>query len=187
MGAAVMLVSCGKDKEGPDRGAMGVGSRQKTLDDFKYNNSDIERTDDGLYTGGKRSQYDREASVAFGGDFRKSNYRTATFQSGGWAGVGNAARPGYRGKIDGSRYKTASAYDGLARQSGQRSVYDRPASGHSTYRTASATETSRTHRTGADPYTSTRRDNTPPPTIWTREEYEQLSIEHTRSLLGRDD
>ena len=122
--SALAVVSCGslgKDKEG--KTARHTGGRQvvaltegagaSALEErFAYSKEDIQRSEDGTITGGKRSRFENRRFVAFGGGVGKAGYPKPTYETPTWSGTRSISPQTYRGVPDASRFQTASRYDG---------------------------------------------------------------------------
>lgn len=157
-------------------------------DRFAFDPKSLKRDKNGNFTGAIRSPYDSQSAVAYGGELGKSRYKKSSFKSPDWK-AGSAGKPTYGGNTDGSRFQVASAYqDSSARQGKQSSRYDgKKARSESHLAAESRANRGESFDKPTDAHTNFRRRVYPDPTIYSREEYEKLSVEQARNILGRDD
>lgn len=193
------MASCAKDGGGdgaPARKsgkvvALTEGEGAAALEDrFAFSKSDIKRDEQGNLVGGKRSQYEGRESVAFGGGVGTASYQgNEAFRARQWSGNREAGRGSYSGDTDGSRFQRSSRFRGTsASQLAQRSRFEGAPARTSTYQAGNAREDAGKplDRPG-NAYTDYRRRVFSQPQIMGREDYERMTVEQTRSILGRDE
>lgn len=150
---------------------------------------DIKLDEGGTFAGGKRSQYDGKKNLGFGGGVGTASYQRSRYHVPEWTGRAEARTGTYSGNTDGSRYHATSRFQGTsATQTAQRSRFDREQARRSTYKTNRASE-STTKPVGkpTDALTDFRRRDYPEPHIMSQADYDRMTVEQTRSILGRDD
>lgn len=197
--AVVMLASsCSKDQAGGSKPAgrksgqvlaLSEGAGAKALEDrYGFQKGDIKRDENGNFVGGKRSQFDGKRHITHEGGIGTASYRKSAYQAPQWTGKTEARTWDYQGNTDGSRFQTQSRFqDTSARQSGQSSRFHGQAAATSTYQTdAAAANAARRLDKPSDAHTEYRRRVNPDPLIISKEDYDRLTIEQTRSILGRD-
>lgn len=194
-GALLLLASCAGSSSSDDGGrdqvlALGEGEGALALERrFTMQKGDVEYSEEGAVTGGRRSQYEGRRQIQFGGEWDGERYEKKEFERRSWWGRRAVQREAYDGGEDGSRFQTASRFDGQAAPAdGSRSRFDGNRAETGRYATGAAREA------GASPVdrpsdakVDWRRDVFPRPLIIDQDDYAQKSIEQTRGLLGRDD
>lgn len=159
-------------------------------DRYAFNkDKDIEFDEHGNFSGGKRSQFEGRKNVAFGGGIGTASYGTKNYSTKGWSGNTAAGKKMYEGSTDGSRFQTASQFQGTsATQMAQRSRFEGSNAPTSRYKTRKANETTRAAvEKPTDGWTDFRRRVYPKPLIMSEADYKEMTVEQTRSILGRDD
>lgn len=199
MGGALFLTSCssGSSSGGSSSGsgsdqiiALSEGEGQLALErKYTMQKGDVEYTEEGGVTGGRRSQYEGKKQVQFGGDWNNESYAKKEYEKKSWWGGKKVEKKSYSDGADGSRFQTASAYGSKdANQAGQRSNYDGAKARTATYRTDAANESGLAGVSKpSNPQSDFRRGVYPKPRIVGYKDYQEKTIEQTRSLLGRDD
>lgn len=196
--AALCLVSCAGSKGKSAGGAresekvlaLSEGAGAAALEKrYAIGKDDVERGEDGTFKGGKRSQFEGKKNVSFGGGLGTASYRKKEYNGKRWSGNTAAQTNMYGGNTDGSRFQTSSRFQGTsAAHSGRRSRFDGSSAATSRFKTGSANEASRRSiEKPSDAKTDFRRRVYPEPPIMTEEEYRKMTVEQTRSILGRDD
>ena len=139
---------------------------------------------------GKRSQFEGSRNITFAGGVSGGDYRKSVYNAPAWNGNLNARSSGYAGRTDGSRFQKKSKFQGTsASQMARTSRFEGTAArGVSNYRTGNATEASgRQLEKPTDGWTDFRRRVYPEPLIMSKQDFDRLTVEQTRSILGRDD
>ena len=198
--AAAGLASCANNTEATKASsprksgqilALSEGEGAAALEKrYGFQNSDIQRDENGNFKGGKRSRYDGLMNNSFGGGVTRAPYRGNTvYQAPRWNGAASGRPQPYSGSTDGSRFHTSSRFQSTrAPQGSQRSPYEGATARTSTYRTGRAPEHAATRlEKPADAWTQFRRRVYPEPTIIPEADYNRLTVEQTRSILGRTD
>ena len=159
------------------------------MDRYAMKKADMERDEKGMFKAAKRSQFDGQKALAFGGGVGTASYRKKTFNTQGWSGNTTARTKSYGENTDGSRFQTASRFQGAsAAQDGSRSRFDGSKARTSKYETGRAPEAgSKRLDKPTDSLTDFKRRVYPEPQIMTEAEYRALTVDQTRSILGRDD
>lgn len=170
--------------------ALGEGEGATALDrKFAMQKGDVQYDEHGGVAGGKRSQYEGQKQVQFGGEWAGKTYDKKQYEKRSWWGGKKAETKQYAGNMDGSRFQTASALGSqTAAADGQRSRLDGRQARTATYRVEAATEAgvsgvAKPSNAQAD----WRRAVYPKPYIMGYKDYQEKSISETRRLLGRDD
>ena len=169
--------------------ALDEGSGYNALvDRFAFDPKSLKRDEKGNFVGAVRSQYDGQRNIAFGGDVGKTVYGKKQYNSPTWTGNKQAPTQSFSGPTDGSRFQTTSQFQGTsASQTAQRSRFQGTTARTSNYRTGQAGEgNARPVDKPTDAWTDFRRAVYPQPPKMSRAEYEKLTVEETRSILGRD-
>lgn len=164
----------------------------KQSNPFEWSQDDVSRGDDGNFSGGKRSSYDRRQVSSYGKDRkdRKApDFFSREYHSKAWNGSNDYSTGSYRVAKKPTETGKRTWF------SGKKSSHPRTKAhtGNQTYRTGSfhsgaANETGQVARTGTDAggYVESRRAvKRKPLLIIGQDEYRKMSIDQTRSLLGR--
>lgn len=198
LGAMGALMSCTKDDPKASLHTKSRGKKVVALDPIageaamydRYTTrmTDLQKDEKGNFVGAVRSQYDGKNNIAFGGSIGKAQYNAKNYRAKQWNGNLRAQAAKYAGALDGSRYKVPSRYSGLAaRQSAQGSAFNGQAARTGSYSTGAARESvGQRLAKPTDAYTNFRREVYPEPPMMSKAEYDRLTVEQSRSLLGRD-
>lgn len=159
---------------------------------YEWNSDDVQGGADGTFSGGKRSQYDQRKMSSYAKSRKMPDYYSREYHSKNW---------------NGSKDYSAGSYQvsKTPNESGKRSWFGGKKSSHSgssahgvgkaydtgNYRTASAREAGQaSSRTGTDAggYVESRRAiKRKPLLVMSQDEYRQLTVDQSRSLLGKGD
>lgn len=193
-GLALLCGACSAFKSGgggvEDEAAVTEEERKgfdKYLIDTK-NPEVVSYGEGGAVTGGKRSHYEGKNQIAYGGEWDGKRYEKQEYEKTWWGGKKKKPMKAYAGNQDGSRFQVESLMMGkTANQAGKRSTFDGRGIASTKYTTGNARETGVNDiaRT-SDARTDWRRDAFPRPRIRGYKQQQQLEIEETRRLLGRD-
>lgn len=193
---ALLLVSCAKDDEigrPPESGqvlALSESEGTAALDQkFAMQKGDVNYSEDGTVSGGRRSQYEGKKQLAFGGEWTGQSYGKKEYGKTSWNGSSDRATKSYDKGDGDSRFRSTSWLGGKAStQDGKRSNYDGRKKVTESVGTGAAYEESRsTIARPQDAKASWRRSVYPQPRIETLSDVQKKNVEETRSLLGRDD
>lgn len=135
----------------------------------------------------QRSSFESQGeSPYFKGDYQKKSYSTSEVAKKSWWGSKQYGTQSYAGSTDGSRFKTTSTFSGQgAPESGQTAGLS-GAYRTNSYATHAARETKRGHLAKpSNAETDIRRRVYPAPDIINWREQRALTVEQSRSLLGR--
>lgn len=155
---------------------------------FEWSNDDIQRDDGGNFAGGKRSEYDQKKVASYGKDRKAPGYFSRDYHSKAWNGSKDYSAGSYQGGKSYSESNKRSWFGGKKSRAG-----DQVAQGtHQSYRTGSygtgsATETGQSARVAPNSgYLKSRQSvKRKPLLIIEQDEYRQLSVDQSRSLLGK--
>ncbi|MDB4508292.1 hypothetical protein N9051_01780 [Akkermansiaceae bacterium] len=159
---------------------------------YEWNSDDVQGGSSGTFAGGKRSQYDQRKMSSYAKSREMPDFYSREFHSKNW---------------NGSKDYSAGSYQvsKTPNESGKRSWFGGKKSSHSgssaygvgkaydagSYRTASAREAgqaSASTGTDAGGYVESRRAiKRKPLLVMSKNEYRQMSVDQTRSLLGKGD
>jgi len=163
---------------------------QRMADNMAGRNDGFTKDDEGNWktSSGKRSSFEtNRESAYFKGDVDKKEYGgKKDYSKKSWWGDTRYESKSYEGNTDASRFQTASRYQGSgARESG--SAADLPDSYKTgTYGTGAAREAGKSNISKtSDAETDIRRRVFPKPAITNWGEQRQMSVEDTKSFLGR--
>ena len=153
---------------------------------FSWRDSDVQRGRDGSITGGKRSEYDQRKQASLGKKGKRSSYldkdyvtkrwqgskdfAKGSYSTKGYAESGKASRFSGRRNGAGNKQASASGQTFATKNFGTSSARERG-------RGSIATPTSRFHGKSA---------NMTLPVYDNMEDFRNLSVNQTRSWLGRD-
>lgn len=199
LGAVAALTSCTKDEPKASLHSKSRGKKVVALDPMageaamydRYTTkmSDLKKDEKGNFVGAVRSQYDGKANIAFGGGIGKTQYKAKNYRAKQWNnGNLQAQAAKYAGALDGSRFQVPSQYSGLtARQSARGSTFNGQAARTGNYSTGKARENAGQRLAKpTDAWTDFRREVYPEPPVMSKADYDRLTVEQSRSLLGRD-
>ncbi len=154
---------------------------------FAFKKSDVEQGDNGLITGGKRSQFEQRASSAYANANSKAPaYLQKSYNKQTWAGAKDYSTGSY--KTSGYRKSGRKSWFGGRESSQSKKVASAAGKGFGTgsYRTGNATESGRAVSTGSSAYVDRQaRDGWRRVKIIESDEYRSLSMGQAKSLLGR--
>jgi len=138
---------------------------------------------------GKRSQFDAKKNIAFAGGFESSAFKgNKAYSVPQWKGTTAARKSSYPSQVDGNRFRKPSRFQGAsASQAGQRSRFQGTTARTSRYKAGRAGEDAgKRLAKPTDAWTDFRRKVYPEPLIMSKEDYDRMTVEETRSILGRD-
>lgn len=204
-GASVLLSACSKDpnvnasnstrtvkgkKEKERIIALDPASGEAALyNKYAFDPNSLKRDEQGNFVGAVRSQYDGQKNIAFGGGIGKAAYKTKRYNSSEWTGRKTAVVPEFSAETDGGRFETRSRYQGArSSQDGERSRFQGATARTSSYRTGNAVEgSSQRLDKPTDAWTDFRRAVYPQPPKISEADYNKLTVDQTRSILGREE
>jgi len=186
---AFLVVSCSSTEQEAPTSAELKGGRTVDLTSnnvFAWKKEDVQRGDGNTITGGKRSQFDKKVDSSYGKkDSRVPAYFQKGYNSKKWSGKKDYSKGSYKtdgwGGTKGSRFSQSKSREASRKGAA--------ASGQSfrtnNYRVSGAREAGATPvNRGYTSYDNKKWGYKPP--IYTVDEYRQLSVGQTRSLLGKD-
>jgi hypothetical protein len=163
---------------------------QRMADNLSGRNGGFVKDDEGNWksSSGKRSSFEtNRESAYFKGDVQKKEYGgKKDYSKKSWWGDTRYESKTYEGNTDGSRFQTVSRHQGTgARESG--SAADLPEAYQTgNYATGAARETGKRNISKpSDAETDVRRRVYPKPTVTNWGEERRMSMEDTKSFLGR--
>lgn len=181
---AVLLASCAKDSKPASSQTELKPLSQRLNETNGYqpdaNGNWVPRSD-------RRSSFESQReSPYFKGDYRKKDYQTGQYARKSWWGNKDYGRQAYQGKTDGSRFQQSSRLqDQGAREAGTAARTPDPYQ-TSTYTTGTAREAGADSLARpSDAETDARRDVFVQPEIIDWREQRRLSVQESRSILGR--
>jgi len=160
----------------------------------KYNNGyEIEKGEHGMMQSGsdKVSQYDRKRSSVGVKDFSGKDYNKESYRKKRWGGNRGYTAKRYEGNTDGSQFRYSPHYvnrNANAQANGQYSTANQSQYDAGTFYGGGirANEGGLNKiKKGASGYVVSR-DNAAMPLIMSREEYNQLGVQDTNRMLGRE-
>lgn len=161
----------------------------KQSNPFEWSQDDVSRGDDGNFSGGKRSTYDKRKISSYGKDRKAPDFFSREYHSTAWNGSKDYSSGSYR--IAKKPTKTGKrSWFGGKKSSHSGTTANEGSQSYSTgnYRTSAARESGSAARTGtgAGGYVESRRAvKRKPLLIIGQDEYRKMSVDQTRSLLGR--
>jgi len=170
--------------------ALSEGARAGALErKDAYSKEDVQLNEDGTFGGGKRSRFEGQRFVAYGGGVGKASYSKPRYAAGTWDGRETVAKPRFQSPRDTVRFRTASRYEGaVAGVAEQQSRYEGRSASPPRYHAGRAVEHARPDLDKPpDARTRLRREVYPETPIFSQDEYSRMTIEQTRDILGRDD
>lgn len=155
---------------------------------FEWSNEDIQRDESGNFAGGKRSAYDQKKIASYGKSRKVPGYLTRDYHSKAWNGSKDYST---------GSYQDSTSFQGTQKKSwieGEKSSADQKmARGSKTnyqagdYRTGSAGESGQGVSVPESGYLNSRRSVKRKPLLMIeKDEYRQLSVGQSRSLLGKE-
>ncbi|MEN8681336.1 MAG: hypothetical protein ABF391_14930 [Akkermansiaceae bacterium] len=188
------LVSCSSsDKDTGLTAPEPQGARQVEIgkdgsnNPFAFNKSDVEQGENGLITGGKRSQFDQKTNSAYvNANAKAPAYLQKSYSKQTWAGAKNYSTGSYQ--TSGYRQSGRKSWFGGRESSQANKIANASGKGFGTgsYQTGSATESGRRVSTGSSAYVDQQaRDGWRRVKIIEGDEYRSISMGQAKSLLGR--
>ena len=152
----------------------------------KYNNGyDLGKGNHGMNQSQstKRSQYDNLRTSALGGNVKKTDYRKDTYRSKRWGKESDYGK---------KSYANSESYQKTSYKAAENTSFEKGYNAGSsrfdgeTFGTSNSTIERQAGyvKTGSSGYVQSR-ENVPDPTIFSREEFNQLNIQQSNALLGR--
>lgn len=144
--------------------------------------------EDGTVTGGRRSQFEGKQQIAFGGDWNGKSYQKPEYEKTWWGGK-RKAKQSYVNNQDGNRFRAESLMMGRsAPQAGKQSNLDGRSAATGGYQAGAARESGgKSVPRPSDARTDWLRSTAvQPKIIGYKEQQQQLEMEETKRLLGRD-
>lgn len=187
------LVSCSSSDKNVGLDPESQGARNVTIakdgsnNPFAFKKGDVEKGDDGLITGGKRSQFEQRANSAYAD--AKANapaYLQKSYNKQTWAGPKDYSTGSY--KTSGYRQSGQDSEFGKRKANQTNKVANATNRGFGTasYRTGNASEGGREISTGSSNYVDKQaRDGWRRVKIIESDEYRSISMRQAKSLLGR--
>ncbi|MDG2401328.1 MAG: hypothetical protein P8M04_12225 [Akkermansiaceae bacterium] len=187
------LVSCSSSNKDTGLESEAQGARTVTIskdgsnNPFAFKKGDVEQGDNGLITGGKRSQFEQKASSAYAdANANAPAYLKKSYNRQTWAGpkdysTGSYKTSGFRqsGQKSGLSGRKASQTNKVA-NAGEKGF------GTGSYVTGNASEGGRKVSTGSSAYVDQQaRDGWRRVKIIESDEYRSISMGQAKSLLGR--
>jgi hypothetical protein len=158
----------------------------------KYNNGyEIEKGDHGMMKSGsdKQSSYNNKRSNIGAQDFSGKDYNKESYRKKRWGGNQDYAAKKYGGNTDGSQYKYSPHYvnrNASSQANGQYATANQSQFNAGKFATGKANESRSTAvTTGSSGYVTSRNNNVSEPLIMSRDDYNQLNVQQTNSMLGR--
>lgn len=175
----------GEDGETAQKSKTGNVYSLNQKNPFEWSDEDVQKAQNGMIEGGKRSQYESAGSSRYSNQGSPS-FLNKSYTKQAWSGGKNYSTGSYT-TGDFNRSAKQSRYGSM--QSGEDSKVSRASGqGYNTgsYRTGSAREAGRSMQTGANTYVESRRKNygwVPP--VYGYNEHPRMSVGEAKSLLGR--
>lgn len=190
--AAFFLGACSSNKKSSNelypQGARvldesGIGKKYSAL-------KDVQIDEDGTITGGKRSQFDRASRGSRSHkNYKTPDYLTKNYNQKQWNGSKDYATGSYQGTSQARERNQNSRFQGnQANVAGQQAWLDNKQYSTGSYQTAGARESQQTAVQGGENAQVAERKKVWgwTPKIYSADEYRDMSISQTRSLLGKD-
>lgn len=186
-----LLGSCASNKKVSNelhpQGARVMDLQSSDKYDWK---KDIQVGEDGSITGGKRSQFDRASkNGGYRKEYKTPDYLTKNYDQKEWNGSKNYTTGSYQGTSQARETRQSSRYQGdRAHLVGQQSWLAGKQFDKGSYKTKGAREGRAAHvKTGENAQVANRKKvwawN---PKIYNQDEYREMTVAETRSLLGKD-
>lgn len=155
---------------------------------FAFDTRSLKKDTKGNFVGAVRSPYEGQGNVSFGGGVGTASYRTKRYKSPSWKGNTQAASKTYEGNTNGSQFKVPSRFEGTsASHLAKRSRYQGSTAPTNSYKSGVAHETAaRPIDKPSDGWTDFRRRVFPKPTKMSKADYEKLTVEEARGMIGRE-
>ncbi|MGJ8656682.1 MAG: hypothetical protein ACSHX6_09535 [Akkermansiaceae bacterium] len=158
----------------------------------KYNNGyEMEKGDHGMARSGsdKVSSYNNRRSDIGSRDFSGKDYNKESYRKERWGGNKDYASKQYGGNMDGSKFKHSPHYvnrNASAQANGQYATANQSQFNAGKYATGRANEARSSEvQTSSNGYVISRNRTAQEPLIMSRDEYNQLGVQQTNSMLGR--
>lgn len=161
----------------------GIGKKYSAL-------KDIQVDEDGAITGGKRSMYDQASKLGgYRKEYKTPDYLTKNFDQKEWNGSKNYSTGSYQGNSQARETGKNSRFQGdQANIAGQQSWLGNEKYNTGSYQTAGAREGQQAAIQGGENAQVAQREKVWGwnPKIYSADEYREMTISQTRSLLGKD-
>lgn len=158
----------------------------------RYNNGyEVEKGEHGMMQSGsdKKSAYDNKRSNIGARDFSGKDYNKESYRKERWGGNKDYAAQQYGGNTDGSQFKHSPHYvnrNASAQANGQYATANQSRFNAGKFSTGRANEGRSTAvQTGSSGYVTSRSNSASEPLIMSRDDYNQLGVQQTNSMLGR--
>ena len=188
----VLLLSCGSADKSPGSAAIPKKAESNGFKPFSQriderNGYQVDANGNWVPRNNKRSSFESQgASPYFSGEYGKKGYKTGELSRKSWWGNKEFGRESFSGNTDGSRFRENSRLAGQnAREGGSPAKITGPYQTGS-FATGSARESANTNLgKPSDDVTDRGRESYTAPAIIDWREERKLSVEQSRSLLGR--
>ena len=154
---------------------------------FAFKKSDVEQGDNGLITGGKRSQFEQQANSAYANaNASAPAYLQKSYSRQTWAGAKDYSTGSYKTGRYGKSVQQSRFDSRQSNQANRVANSDGKGFGTRSYRTGSAIESGSNASKGSSAYVDEQRGDG-----WRRvkiiegDEYRSISMGQAKSLLGR--
>jgi hypothetical protein len=153
---------------------------------FEWSSEDVQKGSGGTFEGGKRSQFDKKGESSYAKSRKTPGYFSRDFQSAAWNGSKDYSAGSYSGgektsaagKKSWFGWKKNKDANKVARAAGQNFRTGN-------YTTASARESGNIVASPNSSYADSQRIGAKPVIIYSQESYRQMTIDQSRSLLGK--
>ncbi|MDB4405844.1 MAG: hypothetical protein QNL24_04475 [Akkermansiaceae bacterium] len=153
---------------------------------FEWSSEDVQRGSGGTYEGGKRSQFDAKGESSYAKSRKAPGYFSRDFQSAAWNGNKNYSTGSYDA---GKKTSTAGnkSWFGWKKNKDANKVARAAGQNFQTggYTTAAARESGNIVASPNSAYADSQRIGAKPIIIYSQESYRQMTMDQSRSLLGR--
>jgi hypothetical protein len=169
--------------------ALGEGEGYNALEKrFAFDTRSLQKDNKGNFVGAVRSPYEGRSNVSFGGGVGTASYQTNRYQSPTWKGNTRAASKVYAGNTNGSQFKVPSQFQGTsAGHLAKQSRFQGTVVPTTNYKAGDARESSaQPLDKPSDGWTDFRRRVFPQPTKMSKADYDRLTVEESRGILGRE-
>lgn len=176
-------------KRGTQVIALGEGEGYNALEKrFAFDTRSLQKDNKGNFVGAVRSPYEGRSNVSTGGGVGTASYQTNRYQSPTWKGNTRAASKVYAGNTNGSQFKGPSQFQGTsAGHLAKQSRFQGTGAPTTNYKAGAARESSaQPLDKPSDGRTDFRRRVFPQPTKMSKADYDRLTVEQSRGILGRD-
>ncbi len=181
----VGLVSCANQTEEPETSAESLPSLSQRLEE----SSGFKQDEGGNWvpTNNKRSSFEQQAESAYSkGEFDKKTYETGDYKKQSWWGKKDHQVKSYEGYTDGSRFQTAADLGQKNSNFGTQgyATGDPYQTNRLEYQAAREASGERMARP-SNQYQETQQQKFTPPAVMDWKEQRKLSMEQSKSILGR--